>query len=166
MSASATSTEFSLSPAQQPMLLQLNGEQRNFPDLANLAALVEHLGMKADRVAVELNLEIVPRSNWKATSLKDGDKLEIVHFVGGGKETPKRKDLGMHTESSRGKDFSMNHDEEEPRQRYIVVFGKNAMDLEEKLNSPSFVPAGYKVVQLTFNSQQGEYLAILENEWR
>lgn len=59
------------------------------------------------------------------------------------------------------------HDEvDENRQRYVVVFGKNAMDLEEKLNSPSFVPAGYKVVQLTFNSQQGEYLAILENEWR
>ena len=46
--------------------------------------LVEQLGMKADRVAVELNLEIVPRGNWAATQLKDGDKLEIVHFVGGG----------------------------------------------------------------------------------
>ena len=52
------------------------------------------------------------------------------------------------------------------RQRYVVVFGKNAMDLEEKLNSPNFVPDGYKVVQLTFNSVQAEYLAILENEWR
>lgn len=60
----------------------------------------------------------------------------------------------------------MNDDADEPRQRYVVVFGKNAMDLEEKLNNPNFVPAGYKVVQLTFNSQQGEYLAILENEWR
>jgi hypothetical protein len=40
------------------------------------------------------------------------------------------------------------------------------MDLEEKLNNPNFVPEGYKVVQLTFNSVQGEYLAILENEWR
>jgi hypothetical protein len=64
------------------------------------------------------------------------------------------------------KEINMNDDADEPRQRYVVVFGKNAMDLEEKLNNPNFVPAGYKVVQLTFNSQQGEYLAILENEWR
>jgi hypothetical protein len=60
----------------------------------------------------------------------------------------------------------MNDERDESRQRYIVVFGKNAMDLEEKLNNPNFVPEGYKVVQLTFNSVQGEYLAILENEWR
>jgi thiamine biosynthesis protein ThiS len=66
------------------MILQLNGEQRDFPDGLSLAALVDHLGMKADRVAVELNLEIVSRTNWQATILKNGDKLEIVHFVGGG----------------------------------------------------------------------------------
>lgn len=66
------------------MLLQINGAPRDFPDGLTLAALVEHLGMKLDRVAVELNLEIVPRPNWQATRLKDGDKLEIVHFVGGG----------------------------------------------------------------------------------
>ena len=40
--------------------------------------------MKGDRVAVELNREIVPRARWIDTSLKDGDRLEIVHFVGGG----------------------------------------------------------------------------------
>ena len=66
------------------MLLQLNGEPRDFPDGLTLDALVAHLGMKADRVAVELNLEIVPRANWPAIQLKEGDKLEIVHFVGGG----------------------------------------------------------------------------------
>jgi sulfur carrier protein len=66
------------------MKLQINGEQRNFPDGLTVATLVEHLGMKADRVAVELNLEIVSRTQWQGTSLKDGDKLEIVHFVGGG----------------------------------------------------------------------------------
>ena len=66
------------------MTLQLNGEAREFPDGLTVATLVEHLGMKADRVAVELNLEIVPRTNWAATNLKEGDKLEIVHFVGGG----------------------------------------------------------------------------------
>jgi sulfur carrier protein len=67
-----------------PMKLQLNGVQRDFPDDLSVAALVEHLGMKSDRVAVELNLEIVPRVNWPDTNLKDGDKLEVVHFVGGG----------------------------------------------------------------------------------
>jgi thiamine biosynthesis protein ThiS len=66
------------------MELTINNEQREFPDALTLAALVVHLGMKADRVAVELNLEIVPRANWESTRLKDGDKLEIVHFVGGG----------------------------------------------------------------------------------
>ncbi|HWX56431.1 MAG TPA: sulfur carrier protein ThiS [Verrucomicrobiae bacterium] len=66
------------------MKLQLNGEAREFTDTLVLAELVDQLGMKPDRVAVELNLEIVPRADWPATRLKDGDKLEIVHFVGGG----------------------------------------------------------------------------------
>jgi thiamine biosynthesis protein ThiS len=66
------------------MTLQINGESRSFPDGLTVATLIGHLGMKTDRVAVELNLEIVPRSNWDSTHLKDGDKLEIVHFVGGG----------------------------------------------------------------------------------
>lgn len=66
------------------MLLHLNGEPQNFPDGLTVAALVAQLGMKPDRVAVELNLEIVPRACWEATTLKDGDRLEVVHFVGGG----------------------------------------------------------------------------------
>jgi thiamine biosynthesis protein ThiS len=66
------------------MQLQINGETRDFPDGMNVSGLVAQLGMKGDRVAVELNLEIVPRPNWEATVLKNGDKLEIVHFVGGG----------------------------------------------------------------------------------
>jgi len=43
------------------------------------------MGMKPDRVAVELNREIVPRDRWSATLLNQGDRLEIVHFVGGGR---------------------------------------------------------------------------------
>jgi thiamine biosynthesis protein ThiS len=66
------------------MTLHINGEQREFPDSLTVAALVAQLGMKPDRVAVELNMEIVPRTQWDATALKDGDKLEVVHFVGGG----------------------------------------------------------------------------------
>jgi thiamine biosynthesis protein ThiS len=69
------------------MRLHLNGEQRDFPDGLTVAALVAHLGMKPDRVAVELNLEIVRRARWDATILKDGDKLEVVHFVGGGSDS-------------------------------------------------------------------------------
>jgi len=46
--------------------------------------LIERLGMKQDRVAVELNRDIVPRAKWAETNLAEGDRLEIVHFVGGG----------------------------------------------------------------------------------
>ncbi|MBZ5504261.1 MAG: sulfur carrier protein ThiS [Acidobacteriia bacterium] len=67
------------------MQLQINGEDREFSNGLTVAALVAQLGMKQDRVAVELNLEIVPRAHWKTTVLKEGDKLEVVHFVGGGK---------------------------------------------------------------------------------
>lgn len=69
------------------MKLRLNGEEREFANAAapfTLAALVEALGMKADRVAIELNRDIVPRDRWTQTGLNEGDRLEIVHFVGGG----------------------------------------------------------------------------------
>ena len=66
------------------MKLIINGEDKNFPSSLTLHSLVEQLGMKHDRVAVELNLNIVPRERWAETNLKDGDRLEIVHFVGGG----------------------------------------------------------------------------------
>ncbi len=66
------------------MTLTINGESRQFENVSTLASLIEALGLKGDRVAVELNRNIVSRRDWPATSLKDGDKLEIVHFVGGG----------------------------------------------------------------------------------
>jgi len=66
------------------MKLQINGEPRDFNPPLTLAGLVEQLGMKADRVAVELNRSIVARDQWAKTGLADGDRLEIVHFVGGG----------------------------------------------------------------------------------
>jgi thiamine biosynthesis protein ThiS len=66
------------------MRVQLNGESREVADASTLAALIESLGMKADRVAVELNGDIIQRGSWAQTPLRDGDKLEIVHFVGGG----------------------------------------------------------------------------------
>jgi thiamine biosynthesis protein ThiS len=65
------------------MKLIINGDEREFA-ATTLAALVEQLGAKPDRVAIELNREIVPRDRWPQTVLHDGDRLEIVHFVGGG----------------------------------------------------------------------------------
>jgi sulfur carrier protein len=67
------------------MRLLINGEVRPFESPLTLARLMEHLGMKLDRVAVELNREIVPRTQWAETQLSDGDQLEIVQFVGGGR---------------------------------------------------------------------------------
>ncbi len=67
-----------------PMKLIINGEEKNFADDLSLSALVEKLGMKPDRVAVELNRDIVPRDRWPSIALHEGDRLEIVHFVGGG----------------------------------------------------------------------------------
>ena len=66
------------------MRLFINGDEKNFPDFLSLTELIEQLEMKGDRVAVELNREIVSRAQWSGTKLKDGDRLEIVHFVGGG----------------------------------------------------------------------------------
>ena len=66
------------------MRLVINGNQQDFGERLNLAQLVEQLGMKSDRVAIELNREIVSRAQWTETQLRDGDQLEVVHFVGGG----------------------------------------------------------------------------------
>ncbi len=66
------------------MRLTINGKEQTFTDSLNLVQLIEQLGMKGDRVAVELNREIVPRAQWPEAKLNDGDKLEVVHFVGGG----------------------------------------------------------------------------------
>jgi len=65
------------------MNLTINGETQVL-SAETLGALVEQLRMKPDRVAIELNREIVPRDQWPQTPLHDGDRLEIVQFVGGG----------------------------------------------------------------------------------
>ena len=66
------------------MTLTLNGEERSFSGLTDLASLVEAVGLDRRKVAVERNLEIVPRSAYDATPVMDGDRIEIVHFIGGG----------------------------------------------------------------------------------
>lgn len=62
----------------------VNGEGREVPAGLSVAALLTHLSLPADRVAIERNLEILPRGKWGNTSVEVGDKYEIVHFVGGG----------------------------------------------------------------------------------
>jgi sulfur carrier protein len=76
---------------KEKLTLNLNGSQREFETAAgalgeppNVSGLVQVLGFRADRVALELNGDIVPRSQWTATNLSDGDRVELVHFVGGG----------------------------------------------------------------------------------
>jgi thiamine biosynthesis protein ThiS len=66
------------------MNLTVNGEARTFEPLPHLAALVSVLGLDGRKVAIERNLEIVPRSAYERTRLCDGDRIEIVHFIGGG----------------------------------------------------------------------------------
>ena len=67
-----------------PLQLTVNGESRAFQGVADVAALVSALGLDTKKVAVERNLEIVPRSAYGKTPLADGDRIEIVHFIGGG----------------------------------------------------------------------------------
>ena len=68
------------------MRIQINGEPREFSTGSlSLNELLETLALAPQRIAVELNKTIVPRSLWEKTILKDGDQIEIVHFVGGGR---------------------------------------------------------------------------------
>lgn len=69
------------------MNLLINGQSREFPTLtteATVQDLLQALALKPDRVAIEHNGSIVSRNLWAATPISDGDKFEIVHFVGGG----------------------------------------------------------------------------------
>jgi sulfur carrier protein len=66
------------------MRLLLNGEERDVADVVTIADLVASLGLDARKVAVERNLEIAPRSTYAETALADGDRIEIVTFIGGG----------------------------------------------------------------------------------
>jgi sulfur carrier protein len=66
------------------MKIQVNGESRDVADGSSVAALLGELGVKQPHVAVELNLEVVPRAQHQATTLREGDRLEVVTLVGGG----------------------------------------------------------------------------------
>ena len=66
------------------MTVAINGERREVPEGLTVAALLEHIGMPSGRIAVERNLDILPRARWGDTRVQPNDKFEIVHFVGGG----------------------------------------------------------------------------------
>jgi thiamine biosynthesis protein ThiS len=66
------------------MTVVINGEDREVPANLTVAALLQHLGIAAERIAIERNRDILPRAAWPATAVQAKDRFEIVHFVGGG----------------------------------------------------------------------------------
>ena len=66
------------------MNIILNGDSKEIPDSLALDALITELGLKSERLAIEVNRRIIRRADWPSTTLSEGDKVEIVHFVGGG----------------------------------------------------------------------------------
>jgi thiazole synthase len=75
-----------LVPLMNDLRITVNGELRTAPAGTTVAALIDQLGMQAARVAVERNQDVVPRRTWTEALLGDGDKVEIVAFVGGGSD--------------------------------------------------------------------------------
>lgn len=66
------------------MRVEVNGEAKEVGEGATLQSLVEQLALAPERLAVEHNREVVRRADWPTRELSDGDRVEIVHFVGGG----------------------------------------------------------------------------------
>ena len=69
------------------MTLIVNGNQTEISEGSGISDLIKLLGLDTERVAVELNKRIVRRADWASTTISEGDKVEIVHFVGGGEAT-------------------------------------------------------------------------------
>jgi thiamine biosynthesis protein ThiS len=67
------------------MKVFVNGDEKDFGSDITLSDLIKQLDLPVPRIAIELNREVVRRSDWDSTMLKDEDRIEIVHFVGGGK---------------------------------------------------------------------------------
>lgn len=66
------------------MELIINGKTEQLPDEINATRLIEHLGLQNERLAIEVNCEIVPRSTFDTHCFKSGDRIEIVRAIGGG----------------------------------------------------------------------------------
>ena len=66
------------------MQIILNGEKRELPSIILLSGLVDQLSLASQRIAVEVNGMVVRRTDWPEIEINDGDRIEVVHFVGGG----------------------------------------------------------------------------------
>jgi len=69
---------------ENAVLIQVNGENRETAAGTTVSGLLAQLGLSAGRVAIEYNLRILPKAKWEETRVMDGDRFEIVQFVGGG----------------------------------------------------------------------------------
>ena len=74
------------------MQIILNGTEKKFQDQISIATLIKELGLDERKIAVERNREIVPKTEFNSVSLCEGDKIEIVHFIGGGMGTIESKE--------------------------------------------------------------------------
>lgn len=92
------------------MKIVVNGEEREIEEGSTVAGLVRRLALAPERVAVELNREVVRRARWEETKLSEGDRVEVVHFVGGGSEN------GAHISSAHAATFRTAR----PRRSYII----------------------------------------------
>jgi len=66
------------------MKVFINGETREIPNEVNLSELLKNLSLPSERIAIELNEEVVRKKDWENVRVADADKIEIIHFVGGG----------------------------------------------------------------------------------
>lgn len=66
------------------MKIFINGETKEILDEVNLSELLKHFSLPQERVAVELNWQVVRKKDWETIKIKDADKIEVIHFVGGG----------------------------------------------------------------------------------
>jgi len=76
--------EESSHPGRNAMQIYVNGSPTQIQDATPMSALIKRLGLTGQRIAVEVNAELVPRSRFEAHTLQDGDRVEIIHAVGGG----------------------------------------------------------------------------------
>jgi thiamine biosynthesis protein ThiS len=66
------------------MQVMINGEMRELSESATIVEMLENLALPAERIAIELNREVIRKKDWANVKLNDADKIEIIHFVGGG----------------------------------------------------------------------------------
>lgn len=66
------------------MQITINGETRELKENATIVEMLDNLALPAERIAIELNREVIRKKDWASVVLNNADKIEIIHFVGGG----------------------------------------------------------------------------------